>query len=190
MGKQTSKSIKLVSDSVPRRHRLKRTLRRKPGYRPIDVEDVKWFWAAYRKGDDFHRPDVFEEGLSATEFKDVFIAFVTEHFPTAFMLTAPTDKGVMPVGAIFGLPVAQMFMTFGGVFFPWATPRNRVETIINAVNELRKEVVICEFAKPETKDFWMHVVRHGIMRRAGTSQHIHGESAPIFESISPEVGHG
>jgi hypothetical protein len=171
--------------------RLKKTLSRNLGYRPIEQEDVKYVWAAYVKGalgsmrDDWKQP-----GLSAAEFTEAFKAEVIQNYSSAWILFAETPKGFMPVGmvlAFFSHPNPRLapFQIIGDfVWFPWASPRNRIESAANFLAKVRKEHRLVEYAQGEkTKRFFELMCRLGVMRRVGTTFVVFpGEPVAVFET--------
>src|SRR5690349_548661 len=79
--------------------RLKRTINRQAIYRPIEQEDIRFIWAAYKKG--ALAPMGFsDESMTADQFKSEFEKLVLENFHAVWTLFAPTKKGSIPVGIV------------------------------------------------------------------------------------------
>lgn len=164
--------------------RLRKTLSRKLEFRPIENEDVSFAWAAYRGG---ALKKVFAEGLSAQEFKQVFEQLVVTRYDAAWTLFAETQKGFIPVGIALGFwphREATPFMLMDAfVWFPWSSPRSRIESAVNFLNDVREDVPMMGFVKPEDKPFVEIIAKHGILNRVGTSYNIFpGERASIWET--------
>ena len=162
--------------------RLSRTLARAVEVRPIEDSDIKYVWAAYRKG---ALSELAEEGMDATRFKVAFEEYVLLNFNAAWTITAKTKDGMVPVGLVFGswAPL-KMFMVLGGiVWFPWASKRNILEGTVAYSNRLRKEMPIMGFARNEHKRLYEVCCIHGIMRRVGTTMLL-GEPVAVFEGKS------
>lgn len=70
-------------------------------------------------------------------------------------------------------------------WFPWATPRNKIEHVVNMVNAFRKDRLVLIIAKMEIRDFLVHVAKHGILRRVGTINGYFPENAVVFEGKGP-----
>ena len=164
--------------------RLKKTLGRKTSFKPIEAEDVSYAWAAYRGGS---LDEIFESDLTAAEFKSAFEQFVTRRFDGAWTLSAETTKGFIPVGIALGFwphQEAMQFMVMDSFeWFPWASPRNKIESAVRFLHLVREEVPMIGFVRPEDKDYVAMIARHGILNRVGTSYNIFpGERASIWET--------
>ncbi len=164
--------------------RLKKTLARKLEFRPIENEDLSFAWAAYRHD---ALKNIFQDGLSAAEFKTAFEELVLTRYDAAWTMMAETEKGFIPVGFAFGFwphEQATPFMLMDAfVWFPWSKPRNRIESAVNFLNEIRKEIPMLGFASSENKRFMEMLARHGIVNRVGTSYNVFpGERASIWET--------
>ena len=69
------------------------------------------------------------------------------------------------------------------VWFPWSSPRQRIESAVNFFNEARKEIAFMEYARKQDKRFFEMIAKHGIMRRVGTSHNIYPDGpATVFET--------
>lgn len=178
--------MKLASDSDKPRNkwRLKKTLKRPVSYRPIEDDDVKYVWAAYKKGAlasmGFDNPNLTER-----EFKATFEEIVVTKCPATWVLFASTHKGMTPVGVVFGswAPNATYIIISGMCWFPWASKRNIVESMVNFLNGVRKEFMLVFYALPEHKRTYEVCAMHGIVRRVGTSYvAIPGKVAACFET--------
>jgi hypothetical protein len=173
--------------------RLKKTLARALDFRPIEDDDVKYAWVAYKKGllaaigPKFADPSQ----MNADQFKVEFEAEVVTNFHGAWTLFAESKKGYMPVGFVFGFlshpnPAFAPFMIVGAmIWFPWATARNRIEAAVYFFNMIRHETPMVEYADEKDKKFFEMIARHGVMRRIGTSHNVYkGRSAAVFETRS------
>lgn len=180
--------MKSASGSVnqPTKWRLKKTLKRAVDYRPIEDEDMKYVWAAYKKGALATMGQEFADGLmSADEFKVAFEKTVVERFHAAWTIFAMTKKGFVPVGIVFGAwaPNAPYMIVSGLCWFPWASNRNIVESIVGFLNGVRKDFMLQFYALPEHKRTYEVCAMHGIVRRVGTSYvAFPGKPAAVFET--------
>lgn len=171
--------------------RLKKTLARRLSFRPIENEDVRYAWAAYKKGSLAPMAGVFTEtGMSAGQFREAFETTVLTRYHAAWTLFAESVKGFLPVGFVFAFhshsdPVLSPFMIVGDIVWcPWATPRNRMESAVNFFNMIRHEIPMVDYAHgDENKKFMEMLARHGIMRRVGTTFNVvKGEGVAVFET--------
>lgn len=179
-----------VSNSVggprPSKWRLRTTLKRRVEYRPIENDDLRYAWAAYKAGKlkDMGGP-LSLEGMSATEFKAAFESFVLTEFDAAWTMFAQTSKGFMPTGFIFcsWAPRSSYMIIVGVVWMPWASNRNIVESIVKFMQAAGKEYPMLGYALPEHKQLYEVCCMHGVMRRIGTSMIVFpSHSAAVFET--------
>lgn len=164
--------------------RLSKTLSRKTHARPIEDEDVRYVWAAYKAG---ALASAFREGLSAQEFTDEFVALIASRYDAAWALLAETAKGFIPAGLALGFfPHAAVshFLIFNSfVWFPWATKRNRVESAVSFFEKVGKDVPMLAFARDRDKAFGAMIAKHGVLRRVGTSENVFGDGpASVWET--------
>lgn len=180
--------MKSDSGSAPRRNkwRLKITLKRAVDFRPIEDDDIRYVFAAYKNGALYSMGEPFmDTKMTADAFRDAFQSFVVEHYHAAWTLFAMTRKGFIPVGVVFGAwaPSSSYMIVNGMIWFPWASSRNKVETMVNFLNGVRGQVPLVFYAMPEHKRMYEVCAMHGIIRRVGTSQvAIPGHQAAVFET--------
>lgn len=177
---------------------MKKTLARRPDFRPIEADDVKYAWAAYLKGSLASMGgQLADEGMAAPEFKEVFEREILENYHGAWTLFSQPIGSGKPVGFLLGFwshpnPKYAPFMIVGAImWFPWASPRSRIEAAVGFFNRVRKEIPMVEYASEEHKRFFEVIMRHGIMRRIGTSHNVYpGAPAAVFETCTPAAGRG
>lgn len=175
------------SGSAPQVHkkwRLRRTLKRRFDYRPIEVDDIKYLWAAYKTGAlatmGFERED-----LSAAEFKSEMEKAIVERCHAAWTLSAETRKGFIPVGIVIAgwAPNASYLIVTGMVWMPWASNRNKLESMVGFLNGVRKDFPLMFYATPEHKRMYEVCAMHSVVRRVGTSYvAIPGKACAVFET--------
>ena len=118
--------------------------------------DIKWLFAAYRKGS-FDLP----KGLDAKQFS-VEAAKILSEMDEAYLLMS--DK---PVGIVLS-DVRNHLMEPHVIWFKWATPRNIYESSIHFINEIRKSYVMLFFTRKDAdRSFWEATLKHGILKRVG-----------------------
>lgn len=167
--------------------RLKRTLKRSASYRPIEDDDVKYAWAAYRKGALSPMGEVFAQEMNAEQFRQSFEAFVVQNHHAAWTLLAPTSKGKIPVGIVLAAwaPNAPYLIVNGACWFPWASIRNRLEAMVCFLSGVRKEHQLVFYSLPEHKRMYEVCAMHGIVRRVGTSfVAVPGKQCAMFETFT------
>lgn len=179
--------MKSDSGSAPqaiKKWRLKRTLNRQASYRPIEQEDIRFIWAAYKKGA-LASMGFADESLTAEQFKSEFEKLVLDNFHGVWTLFAPTKKGSIPVGIVFAAwaPNALYMIVTGMCWFPWSSKRNKIEAMVGFLNGVRKELSLMFYALPEHKRLYEVCAMHGIVRRIGTSYSaIPDKASAVFET--------
>jgi hypothetical protein len=155
--------------------RISKVLARQQGYRPIEDEDVRYAFAAYRVGG----LTAFPEGLDAETFKVEFKKLILSRYDAAWVLFAETKKGFWPVGLATGFwphPAVETFLIFNNfVWFPWASPRNKIEAATNFFDKARYDVPMIGFAGERDKEFFALIAKLGVLRRVGTVAGIFGD---------------
>lgn len=179
--------MKSASDSKrpDSKWRLKRTLRRSASYRPIEDDDVKYAWAAYKKGALAPIGEAFAQEMTADQFKQLFEGFVVSNHHAAWTLLAPTPKGNIPVGIVLAAwaPNAPYMIVNGCCWFPWASKRNILEASVAFFAGIRKDLHMMFYALPEHKRAYEVCCMHGVVRRVGTSfVAFPGKQAAVFET--------
>lgn len=173
--------------------RLSKTQARPLSFRPIEDEDVRYAWAAYKKGSLGSLGEQFQStDMTAAQFSEAFVSEVKENYAGAWTLSAQTGKGFMPVGIVLGFwshpnPRLSPFMIVGDmIWFPWASRRNRIESAVNFFDRVRSEIPMVEYANAAAQKFFEMICRHGIMRRVGTMHNVYpGEATAVFETRTP-----
>ena len=161
MAQPTSSSSK--SKSISRPYSRPRALSRKPSFRDWEEGDIRYVWASYSLGG---FEGAFEADLSGLEFEEAFLDRVGEGVG-AFTLFAP-NKDDAPVGLM-------LVAGFDGnlwphvIWFPWASPRNKIEVVLRFLNDMRRDAKLVVAAETKDRDFFVTMCRYGVMRRIGTS---------------------
>lgn len=171
--------------------RLRKTLKRNISFRPSEAEDIRYAFAAYKKGSLAGMAAPFDDPkMSPEEFKTAFEAVVTTRYHGAWTFFGETKKGFIPIGFLLAfyshpLPSFSPFMIVGDlVWFPWASTRNKIESAVNFFTKIRNEIPMVDYSHGEAnKKFFEMLCRHGIMRRVGTMFNVvKGEPVTVFET--------
>lgn len=180
------------SSQPHRKWRLRRTLKRRTEFRPMETDDIKYLWAAYKTGAleslGFDKPD-----MSPDEFRETVERAVLERCHAAWTLFADTRKGFLPVGVVLAAwaPNASYLIVTGMSWLPWASKRNKVEAMVGFLNSVRKEFPLMFYAIFEHLRMYEVCAKHGVVRRVGTSLNaIPGKQCAVFETISPKQRQG
>lgn len=175
-----SKSLKSASGSRQSRAnpRLTRTLKRGASFRPFEEADLKYLWAAYRKGS-FR--ELFRDETTQQEFTALWTYMFERTDGGVWILESGKPVGF--IGARDRSHGGHRVLEPHAQWFPWATPRQRLETIVKYVSEMRKTALLTIFSRMSDKDFYTHVCRYGIARRVGTIDGYFGDDpAALFQS--------
>lgn len=104
-------------------------------------------------------------------------------------LIADTKDGRLPVGCVSAMnPLGTRLVTIADVlWFPWASSRNCLESMVHFINETRDDYTIMEYAderEAHTKGFFETLCKYAVMRRVGTVHDLYGSgnSAALYQS--------
>ncbi len=143
----------------------------------MEEEDLKYLWAAYRMGS-FGKV----ENISLDEFR-LRTGDLLNNFDLTYTVVGETPKGKIPVGIISGKFIGPMFFIESAFWFKWASPRNKLETILHLLNRLRREYVVMVQCSFEEKRFFLNIAKHGVIRRVGTVYDVYDDGpAGLFQT--------
>lgn len=184
--------MKSASGSAQRpRWRLSRTLKRATDFRPIEVEDERYLWAAYKQGALSPMGEQFADGkMTVDEFRKAFERAVIDRYHAAWTLFANTKRGFIPVGMVFAswAPNGSFLIVHGATWLPWASNRNIIESMIGFLSRIRSEFPLQFYCLAEHKRLYEVCAMHGVVRRIGTSYvAIKGKAAALFETRTSEA---
>jgi hypothetical protein len=180
-----SPSTRSASASSPRRNswRLSKTLRRRLDFRPIEDEDIKYAYVAYKKGELAQLRGPFDNGeLDPQQFEYAFVHEVKK-YGGAWTLFADTRRGYLPVGIVLAFPSTPFpehctFWIIGAMLWmPWASKRNKIEASVHFFERIRKQIPMVEYADESNKRFFETIAKHGVMRRVGTMFNVYPNQA-------------
>lgn len=172
--------------------RLRKTTARHVEFRTIEESDLKYAWAAYKKGalKDMAGPFA-DTGMTAEQFNIQFEAIVPVRYHGAWTLIANAPRrGVIPVGMVFAFyshadPALSPFMIIGDLaWFPWASARNKIESAVHFFDTIRTSIPMVDYAYGDTnRRFFEMICKHGVMQRVGTTFNVvKGEPCAVFET--------
>lgn len=146
-------------------------MKREAAFRPATQDDVKWLYAAYRKSNDAQRIGL-REGMTPVEFDAEIPRIAPPHW-AHWMLLGPVvgKEGLTPIGLMTGEPWGGRRIRVGIWLFPWASPRNRLVSLVNVANRMRGMSLVIAAVRRKDLRLADHICRYGIAKRAGT---IHG----------------
>lgn len=139
--------------------------------------DWPFLIAAYKKGAfaetlkiiraQFNLPEV--EELTNDEFRALFSAFFD--LGEFYVLTAhshafKTIEDQVPVG-LMELNREAHRMIPRLMWFPWASARNQLESLIKFLDDQRKDNLILIFDSPKSHSFYIRMAQYGLVKRVG-----------------------
>ena len=165
-----------------------RTLKRGCAYRPVQDDDMKWLWAAYRRGVFAHLPE-FPDGMDTFDFQTTILGVLSENIfgrkGEAWLFIAQTPRGEIPVGMVIAVP-NRGHIEPHVFWFPEASARNKLECAIKWLHEMKKTWKIDLWIRASDWQFYDHLCKYGLLRTVGKyRKHFEdGEDAFIFQSVS------
>jgi len=150
--KLASATISRDSDSL---------LKRKPRVRQTQDSDLRYLWAAYRLG--FWADDVDAE-LSKEAFQEKVIETLARA-DYDWIVEARQNDNMRPVGVILAhaLPDGRRIEPHVD-WFPWATPRNKLEGLAAFLREVSKRFKILVYVEEREQNFWERLKQYRLLR--------------------------
>lgn len=150
----------------------------------MERNDLRWLWAAYRidrcAGD-------LPEGIERDNFETEILARVQQSVGVWTMQAPVPSRGVIPVGIVTAWSSVRLphhIREIHCTWFPWATPRNKIESAVNFIHRMRMSFELFWPSKMSTVKFFEHVCKYGIARRmcAWRNYFGKGDDAMMFQS--------
>ena len=146
------------------RHKIsrRRTLKRGAHYRSPRDADLKFLYAAYKKG-------VFEELQPGYDFDD-FATIIIDDFEHGeyYIGVAPNNASAehteIPVCLFSLLRRHQGLGEPHVIWFPWATDRNKIEIVLKFLTEMRRDMTLAIFAREEDAPFFERMKHYGVVK--------------------------
>ena len=131
--------------------------------------------------------ELMDEGLTQQGFTERMIE-VIGMADYDWILEAHGTEGTRPVG----LMLARSFLAGRGIephadFFPWATARNKIETIATYLRDISKQYKIFVFVPENETGFWDRMKRYRVLMSGGHVADCYstGEHARLFYTRGP-----
>ena len=124
--------------------------------------DMRWFWAAYRRG---WLRELIDEGLSKDGFAERMIEIIGA-VDYDWIIEARGTEGIRPVGLVLAHSFPDGRIVVPHVdWFPWATSRNIMEGSAVYLREVNKRFKIFIYSDEQSEPFWHRMVQYRILRR-------------------------
>lgn len=143
---------------------------------------MRWLWASYQMG-------AWADGINANLSQAAFAEKMIELIGMAahdWMLEARNEGGMRPVGIILASNFGRGIEPFVQ-WFPWATPRNKIETTAMFLREVSSRFKIFVCAEESALKFWGAFTSYGLIRRGCKvlDYFSKGEHAMMFYTVGP-----
>lgn len=147
---------------------------------------MKWLWAAYRRGVFAHLPE-FPDGLDPFEFRTAIMLaldYILRAGGDAWVVVGVTPRGNIPVGLVTAVS-HRGHIEPSVLWFPEASPRNRVECAVKWLHEIKKTHKIDLWVRPRDWQLFDHLCKYGLLRTIGKYRgHFDdGDDAFILQSV-------
>ena len=175
------------------KHYRKRTLSRGANFSVATTDDIKYMWAAYRKGslDQEVFGDYMPDGLDPQSFGSMFELFLLDAGLDCYIMSAHNKDGLKPVGVVLVWKRGRLMEIYRFIWFEWATKRNILETSLNFVNQFRSTVheptgkkhKLIGFVEQDNISLYEHLIKYKVLRRIGKSYDFFNDSpAMVYET--------
>lgn len=181
---------------------LKRSRALKRGgvrFEPFGEAHLPYAWAAYRRGS-FEKRGIVLPGRDSRAFREElldYIAKAQESLIEAWVAYARTAHGEIPVALVMigfsedakvkvkvGMDTVLAHPSI--IWYPEATPRNRLEVSIMLLKELKKEYLVLMAVREPDARFLRHLGKYGLVRAVGKIRDYFkaDEDAMLFQTVS------
>ena len=165
-----------------------RTLKRGCEFRPFAQTDLKYLWAAYKRGAFDAVPEFAPPGLDAVGFSEAAIAFIEQFIGRGgemYSLIGRTEHGRIPVGMVIlllGGDFAEPHVTW----FPEASPRNRLELALAFLVEQKRHHKLLIWVRQRDWKLFNHLCKYGVIRTVGKYRGYFpdGDNAFLFQGVN------
>lgn len=120
--------------------------------------------------------------ISPEDFHGKTMEYISTHCDYAWVLKASTHKGFIPVGFVYGVECDKYINVLAVDWFEWASPRNKLETILKFIVVNQKSRVFASLAGKDEKRFHERLCQYGVLHRAGTFEDIEEGKTPFFQT--------
>jgi len=164
-----------TSSLPPHKYDRKRLAKRGVDIRPMERDDLKYFWPAYCMGQTFGLP----QGLKPSDL--VTHAYsVLDGFAEIWTLLGRTKDGERPVGYVTAVSDTWRAW-FQFAYFPWASPRNRLETMVAFLDDARRNRMGYIHIQLQDKALLDRAMDYAVVTRVGTNAHYFGRGVHAMQ---------
>lgn len=148
----------------------------------IEEDDLPWFWAAYKKGafenTVIDNPDVEFTPPGLAERVLSILGHIYSSGGEVFLLWAPTEHGRSPVGVV-SVEYVQDAAWPHVIWFPWASPRNRLECALRFLVDMKKDLSV--IVRTEEDRLYKRLSQYGVLRLIGESKSL---QTTLYEGVN------
>lgn len=164
-----------------------RALKRGGSWVPLHDDHLKYLWAAYRRGS-FDKVDFLPKDLKQEPFRDAVFEFVGRLLKAggeAYSFLGHTPFGEIPVGLVL-LVVNGPYAEPHVVWFPEASPRNRLELALAFLVAIKRHFKFHLWVRQSDWKLYDHLCKYGVIRTVGKRRKFYpdGEDAFLFQEVA------
>lgn len=150
----------------------------------MEESDMRWLWAAYKMG--AWEGQIYA-GLDEELFTEDIICKI-KNADFAWTVECTSERGLQPSGIIVGTSFGRGRCVEPHMdWFPWATPRNRLEGMACFLRTVGRQLKIFAFIDQENLPFYERIYEYRLLTR-GCKVLDHygpGEHAIMFYTMGP-----
>ena len=141
---------------------------------------MKYLWAAHKKGD--LEKIGFEPSGDPETFAEEVQQFALQNYDAGWVMLAPTSRGVIPVGATFGMVAGPMMLIGDFTWFSWASGRNILEATATFFRVTREKMVSIMYVGSKDSDYANYLKDVGLIRPVGKLHDVMDEPVTLFQT--------
>jgi hypothetical protein len=127
------------------------------------------------------------EGMDPFQFREAVMARLNQILGKgeAWVLIAKTPKGEIPVGLVLAV-IAGSYCEPYAFWFPEASPRNKLETALRFLIDLKQKYRLILWIRPKDWTFFGHLCKYGVVRTVGKYRGYFpdGTDALLFQGVN------
>lgn len=150
-------------------------------HRPFDGGDIKFLYAAYKRQ---AKLNWIPDDLPPAEFRDAVFTRIAEHRAMGgdiLTMIGHTSLGEIPLGIMeVNVTVADHIRPQAvphALWFPEASPRNKIESTVRFLDQLRQSFAVMIVAAEANWMFFNRVCQYGVLRPVGKLRNYHADGS-------------
>lgn len=141
------------------RFRLSRTLKRRPWFDDFKEEDIKYLYLIEKLNN---------SELTPAEFQGRALNTINSQYDYGWTLKAKHNGEMKPMVIVFGIKTADFIHIDDVVFMPWATVRNKLESVLKFLCVIKKQHILTMKNDYQESKFFHRLMDYKVIKQAGT----------------------